>query len=62
MEVEFVPANKLLAREGSTPAEVVVVRQGSIRVSGENLPGGSSAPPAADSHAGWRCSGPLPWT
>jgi hypothetical protein len=35
-----VPANKLLAREGSTPAEVVVVRQGSIRVSGENLPGG----------------------
>jgi hypothetical protein len=43
MEVEFVPANKLLAREGSTPAEVVVVRQGSIRVSGENLPGGRPA-------------------
>jgi hypothetical protein len=43
MEVEFVPANKLLAREGSTPAEVVVVRQGSIRVSRKNLPGGRPA-------------------
>jgi hypothetical protein len=40
MEVETVPANKLLAREGSTPDRVVVVRQGSIRVTGQNLPGG----------------------
>eukprot|EP00883_Tetradesmus_obliquus_P000973 jgi/Sobl393_1/11042/SZX62060.1 len=47
MEVEFVPANKLLAREGSTPAELVVVRQGSIRVSGENMPVPLDAGPGA---------------
>eukprot|EP00882_Tetradesmus_deserticola_P011080 GHRQ01011715.1.p1 GENE.GHRQ01011715.1~~GHRQ01011715.1.p1 ORF type:complete len:603 (+),score=315.83 GHRQ01011715.1:299-2107(+) len=47
MEVEHVPAGKLLAREGSTPERVVVLRQGSITVTGGNLPVPLDAGPGA---------------
>jgi CRP-like cAMP-binding protein len=40
VQVEFVPAGKILLREGSTPDQLVVVRQGAVQVSGGALPGG----------------------
>lgn len=39
VQVEFVPAGKILLREGATPDQLVVVRQGAVQVSGGALPG-----------------------
>lgn len=39
MEVEFVPSGKVLGREGNKPDAVVLLRQGSVRVTGTNMPG-----------------------
>lgn len=39
VEVEFVPAGKLLAREGAVPKQVVIVRQGAVQITGGALPG-----------------------
>lgn len=39
VQVEFVPAGKILLREGATPDQLVVVRQGAVKVSGGALPG-----------------------
>lgn len=39
MVVQFLPAGKILGREGTSPTDVVVVRQGSVKVTGSNMPG-----------------------
>ena len=39
VQVEFVPAGKILAREGVTPDQLVMVRQGAVQVTGGALPG-----------------------
>eukprot|EP00878_Enallax_costatus_P004842 GHUV01005096.1.p1 GENE.GHUV01005096.1~~GHUV01005096.1.p1 ORF type:complete len:906 (+),score=289.25 GHUV01005096.1:167-2884(+) len=47
MEVEFLPAGKILGREGTNPAQLVVVRQGSVKVTGSNMPVPIDAGPGA---------------
>lgn len=39
VQVEFVPAGKMLTREGMMPEQLVVVRQGAVQVTGGSLPG-----------------------
>lgn len=39
VQVEFVPAGKVLTREGALPDQLVMVRQGAVQVTGGSLPG-----------------------
>lgn len=39
VQVDTVPAGKVLTREGAVPDQLVVVRQGAVQVTGGTLPG-----------------------
>eukprot|EP00775_Hariotina_reticulata_P006711 gene6709-6932_t len=47
VRVEFVTAGKVLGQEGVQPDEVVIVRQGKVKVRGSNLPVPITAGPGA---------------
>jgi CRP-like cAMP-binding protein len=38
VEVEFVPPGKTLAREGTVPSQLIILRSGTVKVTGATMP------------------------